>query len=103
MTKKSESKLNKLQKNYEDSCNAYIQEFCDKQEMDFNGWIADVVGGVAECNNFTFNFHDIVWDVNGNAPIGLIVDWYYESVANYPKSINYFAYTKGLRYSDLKE
>jgi hypothetical protein len=45
-----------------------------------------------------FNFQDIVWDINSKQPKGLIVDWYYESIENPKKSMNYYSYTKGLRY-----
>ena len=64
--------------------------------MDFYGWVGDTVGGVACCNDFFFNFQDIVWDINSKQPKGLIVEWYYDSVDNIEKSINYYSYTKGL-------
>ncbi len=91
-------KRSQLKKQYEKSCVAYIEKFCDKQGMVFNGWIGDQVGGVAYCNDFFFNFLDIVWDINSGQKKGLIVDWYYNGMT---EGINYFNYTKGLRISDL--
>ena len=96
------TKLNELKKQYEFVCNEYVTKFCNKQEMDFEGWVGDTIGGIAYCNDFYFNFQDIVWDVNSKQPKGAIVDWYYENLEIPEKSINYFSYTKGLRVSELK-
>jgi hypothetical protein len=93
--------MNKLEKKYEEVCNEYVDLFCKKQEMDFEGWVANSVGGIALCNDFFFNFHDIVWDINTDQPEGLIVSWYYDNTDNVEKSINYFSYTKGLRIKDI--
>lgn len=94
--------LNELKNKYELICNDYVIFFCNKQEMDFEGWVGDVVGGIAYCNDFFFDFLNIVLDINSKQPKGLIVDWYYENMENPEKSINYHSYTKGLRISDLK-
>ena len=93
-----------LKKKYENVCNEYISRFCRKNELTFEGWVGNEIGGVAVFGDeFFFNFHDIVWDINSKQPQHLIIDWIYESIDNYPKSINYYSYTKGLRYSDLTE
>lgn len=94
--------LKKLQKDYYNICNEYIDAFIKKQSMSFEGWVGDTIGGIAYCNDFYFNFQDIVWDVNSKQPKGAIVDWYYENLEIPEKSINYFSYTKGLRVSELK-
>jgi len=94
-------KLNKLKRQYEFVCNEYIDAFIKKQSMSFNGWVGDTIGCIALCNDFYFNFQDIVWDINSKQPKGLIIDWYYESLDTPEKSINYFSYTKGARVSDL--
>jgi hypothetical protein len=95
-------KINELKKQYEFVCNEYVTKFCNKQELIFEGWVGDTIGGVACCNDFYFNFQDIVWDVNSNQPKGSIIDWYYSNLKEAEKSINYYSYTKGLRISDLK-
>ena len=91
-------KIRQLKKQYEKSCVAYIEKFCDKQGMKWEGWVGDTVGGVAYCNDFFFNFLDIVLDINSGQKKGLIVDWYYNEMT---EGINYFTYTKGLMISDL--
>lgn len=96
------TKLNELKKQYEFVCNEYVVKFCNKQEMEFEGWVGDTIGGIAYCNDFYFNFQDIVWDINSKQPKGAIIDWYYKNLEEEGKSINYFSYTKGLRVSELK-
>jgi hypothetical protein len=93
-------KISELKTQYEKICNQYVEKFCKKQGMEFYGWVGDTVGGVAFCNDFFFNFQDIVWDINSGQKKELIVDWYYNEMI---EGINYYSYTKGLRISDLKQ
>ena len=96
-------KHNELKKKYEFVCNEYVTKFCNKQGFDANfSWVGNIIGGIAYCNDFYFNFQDIVWDINSKQPKGAIVHWYYENLEMPEKSINYFSYTKGLRVSELK-
>lgn len=94
--------LKKLQKDYYNICNEYIDAFIKKQSMSFNGWVGNTIGGIACCNDFYFNFQDIVCDINTKQPKGAIIDWYYSNLDEPEKSINYYSYTKGLRITDLK-
>ena len=97
-------KLNKLKEQYEFVVSEYVQKFCNKQEVSFEFWVADQIGGIASFGDILyFNFMDIVWDINSKQPKNQIIDWIYESVDNPEKSINYFSYSKGLRWSDLTE
>lgn len=93
--------IEKLKQQYESVCNEYLEKFCRKQEMTNEGWVGDEVGGVAECSDFYFDLRDIAYDINSKQPAGRIINWYYESVENYPKSINYFSYCSGLRFEDI--
>jgi hypothetical protein len=94
--------MENIKKIYEAACNEYAAIFCKKQGLYFDGWVADDVGGVACCSDFYLGLHDIVWDINSKQRKGLILRWYDESLKNHPKSVNYYSYTKGLRYKDLK-
>lgn len=99
--------ISKIEKNdlkiqYEQVCNEYIQLFCAKQEMNFEGWASEIVGGVAFCDDYFFSLIDIIWDVTSNQAKGDIVDWYHENMDIDEKSISYFSYTKGMRVSDLE-
>ena len=88
-------------KKYKEICNAIVVQFCEKQDMDFNGWIADEVGGIAECSDFYFNFVDIVKDIDRNIEKGVIIDWYYSNTDNENNYINYNSWLMGLRHDKL--
>lgn len=91
-----------LQKRYEKVVTEYIQIFSDKQELEFEYWIGDIKGGVACFSEIYFyNFQDIVWDINSKQSEGLIKKWFNDSIDNHEKAINYFSYSKGLRFDDI--
>ena len=101
--------LKKLKVQYEDVCNEYIRRFCEKQDIEFDGWVGNEVGGIASfiCQYF-FTIDDITLDMNTNQPVGLILDWQSDGVDynifnETPQNINYKSYTMGLRYKDLKK
>lgn len=91
----NKKQIKKLSKEYKRVCEDYVKIFCNKQDMDFDGWASDVVGEIAWCNDFCFNLHDIVIDINTDQPKGLIVEWYYSLNDNFKP--NYFSYTLGFR------
>ena len=95
-------KIEKLKKDYEKVCNQYMKLFCEKQDIGFDGFVNDDIGGIALCSDFFFNFSDIVWDVNAKIPKGVIIEWYDAQLENPEKAINYYSYTKGLRHEDIK-
>ena len=97
-------KTKKLKKEYESIVNKYIKYFEQKQGVRFNYWIGDRIGGVADFGDvLTFNFTDIVFDINTQQPKDLILNWVYESVDNPDININYRNYAAGLRYEHLKK
>lgn len=95
--------LNQLKKQYEYCTEQYILKFCRKQGLTFDGWVGGTVGGVGLFGDYTFNFSDILLDINTKQPKGLIIDWQNEGVQahfenNELQNMNYFSYTKGLRF-----
>lgn len=71
----------KLKKDYENACNAYLKAFCEKHE--FYGldnpetyWIGDQVGEIANCGDFTFDMATIVTDIDKDAPEEELLKWY---------------------------
>lgn len=98
------AKMKDLAKIYDDTCNKLLEEFCNKQDMENDGWVGDEVGGVAcccGCGDYYFCFSDIIHDIRTNQPKGLILDWqdeYIEASQNDKKVMNYKGYTKGLRF-----
>lgn len=89
---------------YEKSCKHLITHFCQKQDLDFDYWIGDVIGGIACFNaDYFFNLNDIYLDLLKNVAKGLIIKWQDDGVENHFKNhtdihINYSSYLKGLRY-----
>jgi len=86
--------MNRLQTEYERIVTEYVTKFCDKQEMDWNGWVGSMVGDIAECSDFYFNLRDIIWDINSDQPKGLIIEWYYANIETPEMATNYYSYTK---------
>ena len=100
-------KLQELNRQYEFVCNEWIQKFCNKQQIDFDGWVGDEIGGIASfaCQYF-FNLSDIILDLNTKQPKGNILNWQSEDVDfnmfnENQQHINYKSYTMGLRRKQL--
>jgi hypothetical protein len=98
----TEKEIKKLKKQYDNICNTYVKIFCEKQDMDFEGWVGNDVGSIACCNDFFFDLHDIILDIDTNQEEGYIINWYYDNLEIEDKNINYYSYIKGLRIKDLK-
>lgn len=101
------SKLQVLNTQYEQVCNEWIRLFCEKQEIDFDGWIGDEIGGKASfIEQYCFNLSDIILDLNTNQPKWTILNWQSEDIDHNflndkNQHINYKSYTMGLRHSHL--
>ena len=88
--------IKKLEKRYEEVCHDYVKLFCEKQDLDFDWWVGNNIGGIASFGDFHFNFNDIVWDINSKQPKWKIISWYDHCLENTEKAINYYSYTQGL-------
>ena len=97
---------NKLKQQFEKVVDAYIEEFCKKQEIDMifkdaENWVIKDKGGIIDICDMFLSFDDIRLDIDQEAPKGLIIEWYWAN--DYEKqSINYYSYIKGLRHKDLE-
>lgn len=62
----------------------YIKAFIKKQEMDFDYWLSDEIGGTA-CfgSEWMFSFNDIRLDLETNQPKHRILEWYEDSLNLY--------------------
>ena len=95
--------MTKLKETYELCCNEYAARFAKKQEIEFDGWIGDEIGGIASfIQQYFFSISDIVFDINNKCKKGLILEWQDMIVSEPEKEINYFSYSKGLRIEDNK-
>lgn len=99
-------KIQTLKAAYEVIVNEYMEIFCKKQDVDFDGWVGEDVGSVACIADMFLNFSDIKTDVDMEVKSGEIINWYWDnmpqSLGEEPKSINYYSYLKGLRVKDIK-
>lgn len=82
-----------LKNEFDEICQKYIDEFCKKQDLQFNYWIGDMVGTIAEISDCCFDFEDIRYDVDTAQESGLIYKWFWDNLERKNK-INYRNYTK---------
>jgi len=107
-------KIISLKDRYEAVCLEYIKLFCEKQELDFDGWVGDEIGGVSSfvsgvasfIGEYYFHLSDIILDIHTNQPKGLILSWQnddvdFNSSTKDTKHINYKSYTTGLRLNQI--
>jgi hypothetical protein len=74
-------KLQELNRQHEFVCNEWVQKFCNKQQIDFGGWVGDEIGGIASFDNqYFFNLSDIVLDLKTKQPNGQILAWLNDGV-----------------------
>lgn len=70
----------------------YVNHFCEKQDLEFNFWIADDIGGAAYFNSvYTLYFDDIRFDIDNEISKGKIIEY---STLPPESPINYKNYCK---------
>ena len=96
-----------LKERYEACCDEYLQKFAEKQEIEFDYWVGDIVGEVASfLDQYFFGINEIIYDIEQDCKAGLILEWQDDNVEfgeDTGYCINYRSYAKGLRYSDIKK
>ena len=97
-------KIENLKQLHEIVCNEYVKRFERKHGLNFEYWIADLVGETAAFGDYFFNMSEIIYDINTRQPKGLILKWSNDNV-EYSESthwINFTSYSKGLRHKGYK-
>jgi len=90
--------LEELKKRHEKSISQYLEAFCDKQELDFDFWVGDHVGGIAHFGDIVFyDFMDIKYDIDTKQPKGLIWLWAMVNMDDKAAHCNYISYCMGYR------
>nr|DAT75954.1 MAG TPA: hypothetical protein [Caudoviricetes sp.] len=88
-----------LRDDFTDICNRYIERFCEKHDLCFEGWVAARVGETAEIGDMFLSFDDIRYDIDSEQKVGTIEKWWdYSSdlaMLECPKTINYRSWCKG--------
>lgn len=94
--------LERIRKKYVEACTRYVTLFCEKQELDFDFWVADRVGGTFFCGDYFFDIQDVIFDLETNQPKEAILDWYCENINDSNTKVSYLSYSNGLRVADVK-
>ena len=88
-----------LQDRFRSVCMDYIMRFCEKHDLNFEGWVGDRVGGTAEIGVMLLDFSDIRFDVDTEQVVGKIEKWwdysYGLAMLECPKTINYRSWCAG--------
>lgn len=87
----------KVLEDFQQATQDLIDEFCKKQEIEFDYFIKDNPAELASFNlEIFFNINDIYYDLQTNQPKGLIIEWYWDRIEK-DHNINYYSYTMGKR------
>ena len=94
--------IKSIKKEYEKVVKKYIYYFSKQQNLNFDGWVGDEIGGIAWFGDIAFNFSDIMMHLNTNQPKENIIQWHFDNIENHQKTlINYKSYIMGLRIKDM--
>jgi len=78
-------------------CYEFVYRFAVKQDLDFDGWLCDDVGGVAMFGGmYMFQIADIIHDIRSNQPPGRIMDWMCFCIVNIDNPPTYESYINSL-------
>ncbi len=92
--------MKELKEKYEKLVGEYITEFVKKQDYEFDGWVADDIGGIAVfIEQYFFNFDNIRYDIDNDVEVGLIFKWQDFGIEKYFEedkisNINYKSFIK---------
>lgn len=95
--KQTKPTIKELINGYENICNKIVNEFCKKQNLTFNYWIADEIGQIFEASDHFFDTRDVIFDMKTNQKKGLILKWHDKCVeCHFEKKpiINYQVFCK---------
>ena len=73
-----------LKKRYEAVVEAYINEFCKKQNLVDGYWIGDRIGELYDVAYMCLDFQSIRFDMDTTQPEGRIIKYYWEMMGNEP-------------------
>lgn len=61
---------------FNEIANLYIRLFEEKHEIDFDYWIGDEIGGVADFNSYCLNYDDVRRDIDEEVDKTVFFAWY---------------------------
>jgi len=91
--------IQEIKRKYEKLCMDYILRFCEKHDLNFEGWVGDRVGETAEIGDMFLDFGDIRYDMDTEQKTDEIIKWWnyaFElAMLECPKTINYRSWCMG--------
>lgn len=97
--------IEEIKKTLNEAISNYVTKFCEKHELEFDYWVADLTGTIGVFGDYFFNFEDIRLDLEKDIPENKIFEWYDLSLElgmqNKPV-INYYNWLK-LKKSKVKD
>ncbi len=89
--------MKELKKYYNLTAELYIKAFEEKHELQFEFWVADDIGTIANFNDYYIDYEVIRHDIDNNIKKGKFLEWY-DLVVGKEFTINYTSFLKGARY-----
>ena len=88
--------IEKLALNFEKLVQDYVDLFCDKHEVTFEGWVGDDTGTIGEFNDYYFDFETVRRDIDDGRPLDEVFEWYDYSMDE-THNINHKSWCMGAR------
>ena len=76
------SSIKTRQERWNDICNEYLKEFCDKHEWQYEPdmWVAGNVGTIVMIGDMFVSMNNIRYDIDNNVPTDYFEKWYWKSI-----------------------
>ena len=92
--------MSNLKTKYKNIVEAYMDAFCEKQDMILESWVAHEIGTIACFGDVMyFGFDDIRYDIDTKQPAGRILDWLYNTIDHPETHMNYKNWCKSFKYN----
>lgn len=90
--------MEKLKKKYEEVVMQYVNSFCKKHDLDFEGWVGDIVGEWCFLDGLNISFDQIKTDIDNDIESSVFWNYYhYDSIdmkTGLPNGLSYENYIK---------
>ena len=76
------SSIKTRQERWNDICNEYLKEFCDKHEWQYEPdmWVAGNTGTIVMIGDMFVSMNNIRYDIDNNVPTDYFEKWYWKSI-----------------------
>lgn len=92
---------------YVEAANEFVNYFCRKHEVDFDGWINDEIGIAVFSHDWFISLDNIIEDLINDYPAYAIFDWHDYMIKVHfedsDKKVNLSNYIKGARIEGIED